>query len=54
MKKKLSSDLLVTIGLGVLTVGQFILSSKKQKHDLQDVKNEVLKDVMDQLSKDKQ
>lgn len=50
IKKLATLDNLVKVGLGVLTVGSFLLSSKKESMDLEKLKGDVAKEVLAELS----
>ena len=52
MKKiKINSNVIISGGLILLGVAQAILSNKKSKNELNDLKKEVTEDVMALLSK---
>lgn len=53
IKKYITVENGVKVALGIVTVGQFLLSGKKDAIDLKNLKADVVKEVMDELAKNK-
>lgn len=53
IKKYITVDNAVKVGLGLLTVGQFLLSGKKEAIDMANLKADVVKEVLDELAQNK-
>lgn len=52
MKFNVNKNMLVSGGLVVLGIAQMILNNKKQSNDLTSLKNKVVEEVMETLSKE--
>ena len=53
IKKYITVENAVKVGLGILTVGQLLLSGKKESIDLANLKADVVKEVLDEVAKNK-
>ena len=48
-KFKVGADVLVTLGLGVLSVAQMVLNNKKEANDKKALKAEIMKEIMKEM-----